>query len=361
MRFKLRHLLTGALSTSLFCSLLLFCFTPGEPEFLINGDQESNQSITAQFDSDTQVTRSRVVLVWTFFFGMLVESLLHVNCSCLVTSDRSVLSSADYVVFELWNTYADDLPDSKSAGQKWVAWTQDTPDNLRYWKRLDALRLVPRMDMVVSYWLKSDIYIPFGRIVRNERPHVLEPVPTKNRSVAWLVSHCRTASERELYVKELSKHIDVHVYGMCGKLRPTWTRQRFYRYFEQHYNFYLSFENSFCEDYVTEKFFGLLAYNIVPVVRGAVNYSAIVNSSAFINADDFDSPAALAQHLRAVQSDAVRYNSHFRWKTHSAAQQHRFMDSVCSLCMYNHNGRTRINEFVATCKGRRGINNLKTT
>ena len=35
-----------------------------------------------------------------------------------------------------------------------------------------------------------------------------------------------------------------------------------------HYMFYLSFENSLCDDYVTEKLWGWLKRDIVPVVMG---------------------------------------------------------------------------------------------
>ncbi len=35
--------------------------------------------------------------------------------------------------------------------------------------------------------------------------------------VAWLTSHCDTVSRREEYVKELSKHVDVKVFGECGE------------------------------------------------------------------------------------------------------------------------------------------------
>ena len=35
------------------------------------------------------------------------------------------------------------------------------------------------------------------------------------------------------------------------------------------YKFYFAFENSLCDDYITEKFFNMLKHNIVPVVLGS--------------------------------------------------------------------------------------------
>ena len=43
------------------------------------------------------------------------------------------------------------------------------------------------------------------------------------------------------------------------------------------YKFYLAFENSLCTDYITEKFFGVLKLNIIPVVMGAGNYDLWVS------------------------------------------------------------------------------------
>ena len=36
--------------------------------------------------------------------------------------------------------------------------------------------------------------------------------------------------------------------------------------------FYLAFENSLCDDYITEKFFSTLKLNIIPVVLGSGKY-----------------------------------------------------------------------------------------
>ena len=49
------------------------------------------------------------------------------------------------------------------------------------------------------------------------------------------------------------------------------------------YKFYLSFENSLCVDYITEKFWKVLAYDVVPVVMGDGNYSRDAPPKSFIN------------------------------------------------------------------------------
>ena len=36
-------------------------------------------------------------------------------------------------------------------------------------------------------------------------------------TVAWMVSNCLTASNREGFVEDLRKHIDIDIYGSCYK------------------------------------------------------------------------------------------------------------------------------------------------
>ena len=54
---------------------------------------------------------------------------------------------------------------------------------------------------------------------------------------------------------------------------------------ESNYKFYISFENSLCSDYVTEKFFNILKYNIIPITLNGVNMSEISPPNSYI---DFD-------------------------------------------------------------------------
>lgn len=67
------------------------------------------------------------------------------------------------------------------------------------------------------------------------------------------------------------------------------------------YRIYLAFENSNCDEYLTEK----LWYNAyfkyaIPVVMGGTreNYERLCPPKSFIHVDDFDSPQSLADYLR---------------------------------------------------------------
>ncbi|OQV25734.1 putative Alpha-(1,3)-fucosyltransferase C [Hypsibius exemplaris] len=67
----------------------------------------------------------------------------------------------------------------------------------------------------------------------------------KTKLVAWMVSHCKTSSQREKYVAELAKYIPVDVYGACGNLTcgPRGEREAECLSKIREYKFYISFEN----------------------------------------------------------------------------------------------------------------------
>ena len=74
-------------------------------------------------------------------------------------------------------------------------------------------------------------------------------------------------------------------------------------------NFYL------CrQDYVTEKFFNILAYNVIPVVFNGANMSAIAPPHSYINAEDFSSVEQLAEYLQIVARNDSLFASYFWWR-----------------------------------------------
>jgi len=102
--------------------------------------------------------------------------------------------------------------------------------------------------------------------------------------------------------------------GKCGKpFCPFDQLNDCYERIELDYKFYLSFENSLCRDYITEKFFNLLDRNIVPIVYGAGNYEAIAPPHSYIDALKY-TPVQLAHYLDLLDKNDTLYNEYFWWK-----------------------------------------------
>ena len=65
---------------------------------------------------------------------------------------------------------------------------------------------------------------------------------------------------------------------------------------------------------MTEKFFNILAYNVIPVVFNGANMSAIAPPHSYINAEDFSSVEQLAEYLQLVASNDSLFASYFWWR-----------------------------------------------
>ena len=107
---------------------------------------------------------------------------------------------------------------------------------------------------------------------------------------------------------------------------------------EAKYKFYLSFENSICDDYVTEKFFEIMNHDIVPVVYGGANYSRIAPPHSYIDALKF-TPETLANYLKLLDASDKLYNEYFWWKGHytvEAGLETMARNGFCELCKKLH-------------------------
>ena len=83
------------------------------------------------------------------------------------------------------------------------------------------------------------------------------------------------------------------------------------------FKFYLSFENSRCKDYITEKLFSnAFQNNLIPIVAGApkIDYLKMVPEDSFIHVDDFSSVKKLADFINKIESSENDYQSYFSWR-----------------------------------------------
>ncbi|GFN73898.1 alpha-(1,3)-fucosyltransferase c [Plakobranchus ocellatus] len=105
----------------------------------------------------------------------------------------------------------------------------------------------------------------------------------KRKEAAWFVTHCNTHSKREEYIKRMSRELRVDIYGACGKkscgkygFEMGGQRDVCLDLLRRDYKFYMSFENTMCTGYITEKFFNMYDdVDIIPVVRGGGEYRCV--------------------------------------------------------------------------------------
>ncbi|EFX82063.1 hypothetical protein DAPPUDRAFT_49176 [Daphnia pulex] len=238
----------------------------------------------------------------------------------------------------------------RNQSQRLVFLTQEAPPALKPYYNMT--RLANFFNWTMTYRSDADIRLRYGRIIPKENaPRTPEEISNlreialrnKTKTVAWMVSHCKTHGQREKYVKELSKYIDVDIYGRCGNLSCAkhslyHSDPKCYDMIESTYKFYLSFENAICPDYVTEKFFKIMGHHIVPVVYGGADYSQYAPPHSYINAREFK-PKELAAYLKLLDANDTLYNEYFWWKDYYDVEysiEDMSRHGFCDLCRKLH-------------------------
>ena len=171
-----------------------------------------------------------------------------------------------------------------------------------------------------------------------------------SRLVVWFVSHCNAYSGRDQIAKNLyeslnsmkrknllnSTNLITSKYGRCGnRIIEKWSNDENQEL--SHNKFYLSFENSKCPGYITEKLFKIINADMsenppVPIVMGAKKswYTMNLPPKSFIHVDDFASTYELARYLIFLNSNHTEYLKFLEWRKHYKKAQ---VDSIgCQIC-----------------------------
>lgn len=140
----------------------------------------------------------------------------------------------------------------------------------------------------------------------------------------------------------MQRYIAVDVFGSCSENRscPESEHHSCRELLGQNYKFYLAFENSLCEEYVTEKFFLAYQHNMVPVAFGWANYSLYGPPGSYINALDYDSVENLAKHLLYLDQNDDEYVKYFSWKGKHRVQSYTMNKATCTVCQKLNNFMT---------------------
>ena len=136
----------------------------------------------------------------------------------------------------------------------------------------------------------------------------------------------------------MQKITRVDIYGKCsGNLKLYRKPSIEVQNALSQYKFYLSFENSRCPEYATEKAYNILNLGItdnppVPIVMGPNKswYNKHLPKKSFIHVDDFDNPKDLSRYLENLNSKDDLYFEYLKWRRY---YKHVHDSPVhCKLC-----------------------------
>jgi alpha-1,3-fucosyltransferase len=325
--------------------------------------------------SDVNLNDSlKIILMWNEWnLNIAQEPLSKIQCpkrSCLFTTDISLIKQSDVVVLH-FDTLRD-FPVNRRPDQRFVFYHFESPENTAALLMDDPRFRFDFFNWTMTYRRDSDIYLRdyYGSFVsklsmsnntremrydyssnrtinhfsktkefdRNKTMEFsknnldfLELISRKTKMVTWFVGNCITKIRREEYVRQLSQYVPVDIFGRCAKDCPMNCDEMI----RTNYKFYLAFENSWCPDYITEKFSRPLLYDAIPIVLGGADYNLFAPPHSYINARDFNSPKDLAEYLMELNRSDSLYASYFYWKN-------EYYISVpdlygwCELCVMAH-------------------------
>lgn len=163
--------------------------------------------------------------------------------------------------------------------------------------------------------LKSHTYlVPLSK--KNSRRQNLAPL-------VYVQSDCDPPSDRDSYVRELMKYIEVDSYGECLHNRdlppplknPSAMDDRHFYGILAQYKFILSFENAVCDDYITEKFWRPLKLGVVPVYYGSPSIAKwLPSNKSAVLVNTFASPQDLAEYIKDLDQNDKKYEAYLEWK-----------------------------------------------
>jgi alpha-1,3-fucosyltransferase len=307
----------------------------------------SNEPVKEPIIGDKNLTDPdiKVILLWNSFYesvdygvGALGrKAFTKHKCQedkCRLETDHRLFSQSAAVVFHMKKDIPR-FPERTSNAQLFVFFLRESPHHSSGHRR----EYRSQFNVTMTYRVDSDIPVPLVKMVSvpmapSGKYKLKYALRSRPRSVVWLVSHCKTPSKREVYVAALAKHIGVDIYGNCGKLKCA-IGQPCMRNFERKYKFYLGLENSYCADYVTEKYYRTLRYEIIPIVYGRANYTSLGPSGAFIDILNYRSPKDLADYLHYLAKNETAYSEYFQWKPYWRAVP-QMGPAFCKLCEIVH-------------------------
>jgi hypothetical protein len=255
-----------------------------------------NKSIN--FKCLNKAEKLKSILIWSDFwaswrdFGVGKDEIfMKHKCpvtKCEITTDKSRINESDFVIV------GDGMPDGlhiqnpplfRPSNQRWIFLLYEAP-YIAFNGRTDFSKYNGVFNLTATYLSDSDFLTTYeGTAQMTWEMNLAYQIPFSNKTklAAALISNSWSDNSKRMeFINQLREHIVVDVYGSCGNKKcPNSTIKNLCKeLIANEYKFYFAFENSLCNDYITEKFF---KYNIVPIVLGDLRrkYAEFVSYKKF--------------------------------------------------------------------------------
>ncbi|KAJ2939784.1 hypothetical protein O0L34_g17975 [Tuta absoluta] len=177
----------------------------------------------------------------------------------------------------------------------------------------------------------------------------------RQRAVAWFLSNCSnsssfrvrhqgntTFSKREREIQNLKNillqkyNLHLDTFGKCGEYEcPEDNPKECNNFIKRNYFFYLAYEKSLSNDYVSDHLLRAINSITVPIVYGGADYNSFLPSGSYINASKMSTQELAALINRSVNNIRDSYLPYFKWKSYYSL--HRTdstpeTDDYCRMC-----------------------------
>ncbi|CAF1933770.1 unnamed protein product [Rotaria magnacalcarata] len=298
--------------------------------------------------------KTKLILYYTKFFGsnywynaneqnVYANDLNLNNCpisvnACYVTIDHKLFSQSDASLIHLRESinYQTLNKITRRPDQRFVFFLKESPMNSpilssgQYGRVFNYTQTYRPDSDVTATTLRNFFWLFNYKIYPNYDLNSIIETKVSGKILVAIISNCGGSSNRLQYINELKKYISVDVYGKCGKSCSQ--ARDCHQYAYTTYKFYLAFENSLCDEYVTEKFFmSLESARIVPVVLGWARYDHYIPSSGYIDVRNFATPRQLAVYIDYLDKNTTAYLEYFHWRQY--AIHIKIPKYICELCL----------------------------
>ncbi|XP_060555283.1 alpha-(1,3)-fucosyltransferase fut-6-like [Ruditapes philippinarum] len=364
--------LCNVIATLLFCLIFLlvlkrmciiaFSYYPKPPSEPKNRNQKDY--VVTYGASYLKPASLKTIVVWTRYFGewgweiIAENSMKSCPSKCLYTRDKNLVENANAVLFnanDLWKyrtligtlyEFPISMPNVRTPNQVWILLSIEPMNTMRVSMNQYGF------NWTTLYRRESTVYYPFTNRFKMSPDEINKSethsqgvsenhFKTKTKFAATMISNCDDDARRYKIIRELKRYVDIDEFGDCSgnvicqyRKSPNECKQLY------EYKFYLAFENSFCRDYVSEKFWLTFDRGQIPIIAAPKYNVEMLPPKSYLNVFDYNSIQELADEMVKVGENETLYNSYFNWMNIYKREKKSI---YCRLCEELYANRTAQN------------------